>query len=107
MNHVSSLSDDEVWNDDIPPGLDKSLWSFVFLTILWRLWDSRNGEVFRNEISHHRTILSRVCDDLVIWCKRLPYELVNSLGGWCDYLRDRLPVTLALSRLLECFCSLE
>jgi hypothetical protein len=40
----------------------------------------QNGEIFRNERSSERLVISRICDDLVIWCKRLRnVTLVNSL----------------------------
>ena len=88
LSHISLLSDDEVWNANAPPGLDASIWPFVFLTILWRLWDDRNGQVFRNETSCSRVVISRVCDDLVVWRKRLHPDLVNSLDGWRSFLLD-------------------
>jgi hypothetical protein len=55
-------------------------------TILWRLWDARNGEVFRQELSSSRAVISRVCDDLVVWRKHLRDDHVNSLRDWRDYL---------------------
>jgi hypothetical protein len=38
-----------------PLTLDRCLWSFVLLTLLWRTWDTRNGETFRNEPLIQRT----------------------------------------------------
>lgn len=98
MTHVALLSDDEAWEASTPHGLDASLWSFIFLTILWRLWESRNGEVFRNETSCHRVVLLRVYDDLVIWRKRLPVDLANSLVGWHAFLRGCITNSTAHSR---------
>jgi hypothetical protein len=40
------MSDVEVWNANVPPGLDAAMWPFILLTILWRLWDDRNGKIF-------------------------------------------------------------
>jgi hypothetical protein len=52
-----------------------------------RLWDVRNGEVFRGEKSNGRVIISRIYDDLVIWHKRLKNDtLVSSLNDWCGFL---------------------
>ena len=84
--NTASLSDNEIWNSNVPPGLDASIWPFVLLTILWRLWDARNGEIFRNELSSSRAVISRVCDDLVVWRKRLKVDHVNSLNDWSNYL---------------------
>jgi hypothetical protein len=83
---ISSLSDDEIWNTNTPSSLDPSLWSFVMLTFLWRLWDARNSEIFRNELSTRRTLISRVCNDLVVWRKRLKADHVSSLHDWRGYL---------------------
>ena len=81
------LSDTEVWSANVPSHLDTNLWPFVLLTILWRIWDARNGETFRNEPSTSRRILSKVCDDLVIWRKRLKLDsdVINS-RDWHIYL---------------------
>jgi hypothetical protein len=100
LSHVAVLSDDDIWDAIIPQGLDASVWHFVLLTILWRLWDSRNGEVFRNDVSHHRAVLSRVCDDLVTWRKRLAPELVNSLDGWRIFLLNCNSTAVTHSRQL-------
>jgi len=44
-----SLTDEEIWRLEPPNGLGKELWPSILLTILWRLWDARNGEIFRHE----------------------------------------------------------
>lgn len=86
MSTISNLADDEIWNANTPPGFAK-LWPFVLLTILSRLWDARNGEVFRNETASSRTIITRVCDDFAIWRKHLKQDHdVNSLNDWRSYL---------------------
>jgi hypothetical protein len=86
MTHVGTLTDDESWRADTPAGLDDSLWPFIYLTILWRIWDGRNGHVFRNETFCNQSVLAKVCDDLVVWRSRLPIALQNGLRAWCDHL---------------------
>jgi len=99
LSNVSSLSDEDAWTS-IPSGLSPKLWPFVLLTILWRLWDARNGEIFRSEAAHSRVIISRVCDDFVTWRKRLKSDHdVNSLNDWRAYLLACNSVTS--SSLLE------
>ena len=44
--------------------------TFVLFTILWRLWDARNAEVFRGERPSAVQIINHVIDDLHIWEKR-------------------------------------
>jgi hypothetical protein len=86
LGYTATMSDVDIWNTNVPHGLDAALWPFILLTILWRLWDDRNGEIFRSETSSSRLVVSRVCDDLLIWRKRLNHDHVNSLDGWRNYL---------------------
>jgi len=84
---VASLPDAETWEFTPPAGLDSTLWPFVLQTILWRLWDARNGVVFRAENPTGRSIVSRVCDDLVIWHNRLrDGQAIANLNAWRRYL---------------------
>ena len=52
MSSTVSLSNNEIWNTNTPLGLDAKLWPFVLLTILWWLWDAKNGEVFQSAVLH-------------------------------------------------------
>jgi hypothetical protein len=49
MPQIVRLSDEDVWTATTPSGLSRTLWPFVLLTILWRIWEARNGHIFRNE----------------------------------------------------------
>jgi hypothetical protein len=98
---VATLSDEDVWSFVPPTGLDARLWSFILLTILWRLWDARNGEIFRREHSDSRIVVNRVCDDVVIWglfrsqilpqislCKKkIPYHIKMPVKAWSTKCR--------------------
>jgi hypothetical protein len=85
LNNVSSLSDVDAWNAEMPANLDARLWPFVLQTVLCRLWDARNGEIFRNEASSARSVISKVCDDFVTWRCRLKNEQdAISLDAWCN-----------------------
>ena len=97
IGSVSSLTDEDVWNFATPPGLDAKLWPFVLLTILWRLWDAKNGEIFRGEYADSRLIINRICDDFVIWRKHLRNDFVNGLNDWRSYLLTCNSVTLSSS----------
>lgn len=101
MAHVGQMSDDEAWAASVPPGLNNLFWPFVFLAILWRIWECRNGHVFRDEIFCHRVVLSKVCDDIILWRKRLPPEHVNSLLGWHHYLRGCITNSVPRSGQLD------
>jgi hypothetical protein len=52
LAHVANLDDVDVWNAEVPATMDARLWPFILQTILWRLWDARNGEIFRQESPH-------------------------------------------------------
>lgn len=83
---VTELSDVDVWNATVPANLDAKLWPFILQTILWRLWDARNGKKFRAESPTSRSIISKVCGDLVIWRHRLRNDRdVTSLNAWRCY----------------------
>jgi hypothetical protein len=69
LSNIAGLTDDGVWTGCALPHLDATLCLFVLLALLWRVWDARNGEVFRNQTSSSRSIISRVCDDLIVWQK--------------------------------------
>ena len=87
MSHVAALSDVDIWNADTPPNLDAKMWPFVLQSILWRLWDARNGTIFRNEHPSSRSVSSKISDDLVIWRKRFKNDSdVHSLNSWRAYL---------------------
>ena len=87
FRNVATLPDVDLCNAGTLPHLDAKLWPFILQTILWRLWDTRNGEIFRNEFPSSRSIISKVCDDLVIWRKRFRLDQdVTSLNNWRRYL---------------------
>ncbi|XP_073357954.1 uncharacterized protein [Aegilops tauschii subsp. strangulata] len=46
----SPRSIDLVWDTPNPAGLNINIWLIVARAILWKLWDSRNVCVFRNEL---------------------------------------------------------
>lgn len=85
FSDVSAMSDEEIWSFTPPPGLKGKLWPFVLLTILWRLWDARNGQIFRGEHFDNRLVIAQICDDFVIRRKCLRNELVNSLNDRRSY----------------------
>jgi hypothetical protein len=86
LNHVGLLGDEDIWSAPVPPRLDAKMWSLVLQTILWRLWDARNGKIFRAECPSARSVITRICDDLTIWRRRLKDDhSVNSLVAWRNH----------------------
>jgi hypothetical protein len=86
LNTVANLSDIDVWNATVPIRLDAKLWPFVLQTILWRLWDARNGAIFRHETPSVRTVISKICDDLLVWRRRLRCDQdICNLNFWRCY----------------------
>jgi hypothetical protein len=98
LPNLAALSDVDVWNASMLANLEK-LWPFVLQTILWRLWDARNGVIFRNENPSARSVISKVCDDFAIWKRRLKDEHdVICLNAWhnrllsCNTVSSSTPV---------------
>lgn len=97
LPNVAALSDVDVWNAPLPANLAK-LWPFVLQTILWRLWDARNGTIFRHEHPSARSVISKICDDLVVWKHRLHDERdVKCLDDWLNRLFSRNTFTSSTS----------
>jgi hypothetical protein len=85
---VAQLSDVDAWNATVPVHLNMKLWPFILQTILWRLWDARNGKIFRSEPPSVRSVISKIYDNLLIWRRRLRDDHdVSSLNAWrCHFL---------------------
>uniref|UniRef100_A0A453A680 Reverse transcriptase zinc-binding domain-containing protein n=1 Tax=Aegilops tauschii subsp. strangulata TaxID=200361 RepID=A0A453A680_AEGTS len=59
-----------IWDTPTPVGLDINIWPTVALIILWKLWDSRNARVFRNEINSPLDTIRNVVSDFTLWVFR-------------------------------------
>jgi hypothetical protein len=86
MESICYNHNQDIWAPVLPANLDAVLWPFVLLMLLWRIWDARNGHIFRAEGFSGRVVLSRARDDLVIWKKCLPDHLVNSFSSWLSHI---------------------
>jgi hypothetical protein len=89
LSAVTTTLDDEVWALRPPCNLDIKLWPSVLMTLLWRLWDARNGDVFRGEQTSVTKIITRVTEDLATWKKRFVLRRAgtpDSIHAWLMYL---------------------
>jgi hypothetical protein len=89
LRSLSDATDIDIWA--LPSGCqqDPVTWPSVLLTILWRLWDARNGDIFRNERQLPRDVIIRACDDLTIWEGRFSsVSMIPGLRRWRLYLRS-------------------
>jgi hypothetical protein len=59
-----------LWDTVTPPGLDINIWPTVALAIIWKLWDSRNAQVFRSETHSALDTLRNVISDFTLWVFR-------------------------------------
>uniref|UniRef100_A0A452Z797 Uncharacterized protein n=1 Tax=Aegilops tauschii subsp. strangulata TaxID=200361 RepID=A0A452Z797_AEGTS len=59
-----------LWDTTTPVGLDINIWPTVALAILWKLWDSRNARVFRNEQHTPLDTLRNIISDFTLWAFR-------------------------------------
>ncbi|XBI83492.1 hypothetical protein VPH35_091994 [Triticum aestivum] len=77
-----------------PPlqGLNPNIWPSVALTISWKLWDSRNALVFRNEDHSHRTTLRNIVADFSLWVFRFKKKKDNLFAKhWLHFLSLAIP----------------
>lgn len=77
-----------------PPiqGLNPNIWPSVALTITWKLWDSRNAPVFRNEDHSHRLTLRNIVADFSLWVFRFKKnEDRASARQWLNFLSFAIP----------------
>ena len=85
----------------LPHTLDTKLWPSILLTILWRLWDARNREVFYGKRSSILYIISQVIDHLTTWEKCFISRKVGTKNGirvWRMYLQSckHTPVVIVI-----------
>jgi hypothetical protein len=70
-----------------------SLWPAVVLTILWKLWDSRNSVVFRRISLPTIVIIRNILDDFTLWSHRLrKADSWIAATIWRDYLSSWLAI---------------
>ncbi|KAJ1260787.1 hypothetical protein BS78_10G258800 [Paspalum vaginatum] len=86
INMDGVIETKDVWSVDTPSSLCGELWEDVVLTLLWLLWESRNGHVFRQERLCVRVLLSKAADDLKIWRSRFPIQSRIGVDGWRSFL---------------------
>ena len=67
----SPTSLDDLQQHPTIPGLNPNIWPSVALTVSWKLWDSRNALVFRNEDHSLGTTLRNIVADFSLWVFRL------------------------------------
>jgi hypothetical protein len=75
------------WNTSLPTQLSRSVWSSIALTILWKIWDTRNAQVFR-DVDHPTIITVRnIISDFTLWSHRFKSaENRRDAGLWRDHL---------------------
>lgn len=86
---------DDIWDIATPPGQDDDIWPSVALTILWKIWDSRNSLVFRGNRHSARVTLQNIVHDFTVWTARFRGTL-QKVGAmsWRQYLSSRASATL-------------
>jgi hypothetical protein len=89
IRSLSTAADNDVWALPSDCHQDPATWPSVLLTILWRLWDARNGAIFWNERHLPQDVIIHVCDDLIIWEGRFSSaSMIPGLRQWRVFLRS-------------------
>jgi hypothetical protein len=84
------ISIDLIWDTPTPVGLDINIWPTVALVILWKLWDSRNARVFRNELHSTLDTLRNIVSDFTLWAFRFKDPVSREAAvSWRLYLSSR------------------
>lgn len=78
-----------------PAGLDPRVWPEVLLIILWKIWDTRNADIFKNKGHNYLLTIRNIRNDLELCLHRFgdPVDKVAT-KSWLDYFSSRLSVTL-------------
>jgi hypothetical protein len=85
----------DIWMMRTHPDLDVSIWPSVALTILWKIWDSRNVMVFHNESYSSDVTVGNIVSDFTIWSHRfkVPSQKEGDMS-WRSYLSSRIGATM-------------
>ena len=78
----------------MPPSLrlPASIWPFILLLLLWKIWDARNAKTFRDSIMSPTDVIKAVIDDLTLWSHRLhKVKAKHHAELWRDFFSSRLP----------------
>jgi hypothetical protein len=76
-----------IWKMSPSVHLPPSTWPTVLLTILWKIWDTRNGLVFRNQVISPQHSVSNVISYLSLWLYRFKKpNLKEDAMSWRDHL---------------------
>lgn len=67
------------------------LWPALLMTMLWKIWDSRNSVVFRHVILPLVVIVRNILADFTLWSPRLKNaDQKVAAAMWRDYLSSRV-----------------
>ncbi|KAI5015338.1 hypothetical protein ZWY2020_056728 [Hordeum vulgare] len=95
-----------IWETTTPVDLDINIWPTVALVILWKLWDSRNALVFRNELHTPQITLRNIVSDFTLWVLRFKDSVSREAAmSWRLYLTSRcnlLPPFLNIRPFRDC-----
>lgn len=79
-----------IWSTVTPNGLDINIWPTVTLAILWKLWYSRNAQVFRSETHSTIDTLRNVISDFTLWIFRFKDPVARDAAlSWRLFLSSR------------------
>lgn len=60
-----------LWTSHAHVGLPESVWPFIVLLIIWKIWDARIAKTFRNIDIPPIDVLKGIIADLTLWSHRL------------------------------------
>lgn len=91
----SSLVVSDLWDAPLPQVTPASVWPFVLLTILWKIWEARNDKLFRSVDRRSSSSCRLILSDLDLWSHRLlkPGDK-EAVSSWRLFLSARCSVPM-------------
>lgn len=84
-----------LWDALVPHGLDDSVWPFILMAILWRIWDAGNAKAFKSLDTHPSLSLKLIGTDLDLWSHRLSKPCDKDVVfSWRSFLSSRSSVPM-------------
>ncbi|KAE8772586.1 Myosin-2 heavy chain [Hordeum vulgare] len=86
---------EELWDIHDPVSTTRSIWPFILLLLLWKIWAARNAMTFRSIDQHSAITIRLMITELDLWSHR-PCNNADkeSAFSWRLFLSSRLRVPM-------------
>lgn len=67
---LTPTSIDDIWEMSTPSSLENGIWPSVALSVLWKIWDSKNSMVFRTDRHTWNVTVQDNLHNFTLWTAR-------------------------------------